>query len=52
MGVGLCKKPKDLSVSEREKSGYGEGVSTENVNESAVCTTHGIMTQITTEDIP
>ena len=26
MGVGLHKKPKDLSTSEREESEYGEGV--------------------------
>jgi hypothetical protein len=33
VGVGLRKKPKDLSASEREDRGHGEGVSTENVNE-------------------
>ena len=38
-GVGLHKKPKDLSASEREERGYGEGVSTEDVRESAFCTT-------------
>ena len=26
MGVDLCKKPKDLSASEREERGHGEGV--------------------------
>ncbi len=31
MGVELSKKPKDLSASEREERGYGEGVSTEDV---------------------
>ncbi len=35
-GVGLSKKPKDLSPSEREECGYGEGVSTEDVRESAL----------------
>ncbi len=37
-GVGLRKKPKDLSSSEREDRGYGEGVSTEDVGESVLCT--------------
>ena len=35
-GVGLRKKPKDLSASEREECGHGEGVSTEDVRESAL----------------
>ncbi len=26
MGVGLCKKPKDLSASDREERGHGKGV--------------------------
>ena len=43
MGVELSKKPKDLSASEREERGYGEGVSTENVNESALCTTYDVV---------
>ena len=43
VGVGLRKKPKDLSVGEREDRGYGEGVSTENVNESALCTTYDVV---------
>ena len=30
-GVGLCKKPKDLSAREREDRGHGEGVITEDV---------------------
>ena len=34
MGVDLRKKRKDLSTSEREERGYGEGVSTEDVCES------------------
>ena len=38
MGVEVHKKPKDLSVSEREERGYGVGVSTEDVRESALCT--------------
>ncbi len=37
MGVGLRKKPKDLSASDREERVYGEGVSTEDVRESAIC---------------
>ena len=32
------KKPKDLSVSEREDREHGEGVSTEDVRESTLCT--------------
>ena len=36
MGVELRKKPKDLSVSETEDHGYGEGVSTEDVGESTL----------------
>ena len=36
MGVELSKKPKDLSASEREERGYGEGVSTEDVRESVL----------------
>ncbi len=43
MGVGPNKKPKDLSASEREERGYGEGVSTENVNESVLCTTYDVV---------
>ena len=35
-GVELHKKPKDLRSSEREERGYGEGVSTEDVRESAL----------------
>ena len=31
MGVDLRKNPKDLSPSEIEERGYGEGVSTEDV---------------------
>ena len=38
MGVDLRKKTKDLSVSEREDRGYEEGVSTEDVHESPLCT--------------
>ena len=38
VGVEVHKKPKDLSVSEREERGYGVGVSTEDVRESALCT--------------
>ena len=38
MVVGLWKKPKDLSTSEREECGYGEGVSTKDVRESTLCT--------------
>ena len=30
MGVGLRKKPKDLSVSEREECEHGEGVDVKN----------------------
>jgi hypothetical protein len=33
----------DLSASEREDRGYGEGVSTENVNESVLCTTYDVV---------
>jgi hypothetical protein len=33
-GVEFSKKPKDLSGSDREECRYGEGVSTENVNDS------------------
>ena len=36
--VDLRKKPKDLSASEREECGHGEGVSTEDVRESTLCT--------------
>ena len=36
VGVGLRKQPKDLSVSEREERGHGEGVSTEDVRESVL----------------
>ena len=43
VGVELRKKPKDLSASEREERGHGEGVSTENVNESALCTTYDVV---------
>jgi hypothetical protein len=39
----LCKKPKDLIVSEREERGRGQGVSTENVNESALSTTYDMV---------
>ena len=35
-GVDLCKRPKDLSASERGKHGHGEGVSTEDVRESVL----------------
>ncbi len=55
MGVGLRKKttdlstseiatkPKDLSPSESEECGHGEGVSTENVNESVSSTTYHVV---------
>ena len=42
-GLGCAKKPKDLSASEREERGHGEGVSTEIVNESALCTTYDVV---------
>ena len=37
-GVGLRGKKKDLSEGEREKREFGEGVSTEDVRESPLCT--------------
>ncbi len=40
-GVVLWEKPKDLSGSEREERGYGE--STENVDESVLCTTYDVV---------
>ena len=43
VGVGLRKKPKDLTASKKEERGYGEGVCTENVNESALCTTYDVV---------
>jgi hypothetical protein len=54
VGVGLSKKPtdlstseivtkpKDLSPSESEERGHGDGVSTENVNESVSSTTYDV----------
>jgi hypothetical protein len=42
VGVGLRKKPRDLIASEREERGYGEGVSTESVNDSVLCTTYDV----------
>ena len=38
VGVDLGKKTKDLSASERVERGHGEGVSTEDVRESVLCT--------------
>ena len=43
LGVEIRKKPKGLSGSDREECGYGEGVSTDNVNESALCTTYDVV---------
>ena len=43
VGVELRKKPKDLIASEREERGYGEGESTEDVRESALCTTYDVV---------
>ena len=40
MRVQLCIKPKDLSASEREELGYGEGVSTEDVREGLFILNH------------
>ena len=37
-GLSCARKAKDLRASEREEHGHGEGVSTEDVRESAVCT--------------